>query len=59
MKIVIIDGQGGRLGKALVEAAIACFPEATLTAVGTNTIATTAMIKGGARRAATCCIGGE
>lgn len=53
MKIVIIDGQGGRLGRALVEAAVERFPEARLTAVGTNTIATAAMIKGGAKRAAT------
>jgi len=53
MNIVIIDGQGGRLGRTLVEAALARFPEATLTAVGTNTIATAAMIKAGARRAAT------
>ncbi len=53
MNIVIIDGQGGRLGKTLVEAALAKFPEAKLTAVGTNTIATAAMIKAGARRAAT------
>lgn len=53
MKIVIIDGQGGRLGRALVEAASVRFPEARITAVGTNTIATAAMIKGGAKRAAT------
>lgn len=53
MNIVIIDGQGGRLGKSLVEAAIARFPGARLTAVGTNTIATAAMIKAGAKRAAT------
>ena len=53
MKIVIIDGQGGRLGRMLVEAAIERFPDARITAVGTNTIATAAMIKAGARRAAT------
>ena len=53
MKIVIIDGQGGRLGRMLVEAAIERFPDARITAVGTNTIATAAMIKGGARQAAT------
>ena len=53
MNIVIIDGQGGRLGKSLVEAALVRFPEARLTAVGTNTIATAAMIKAGAKRAAT------
>jgi len=53
MKIVIIDGQGGRLGRLLVENAVQRFPEARITAVGTNTIATSAMIKGGAKRAAT------
>lgn len=53
MNIVIIDGQGGKLGKTLVEAAIERFPEARITAVGTNTIATAAMIKSGAKRAAT------
>lgn len=53
MNIVIIDGQGGKLGKTLVEAALQRFPEARITAVGTNTIATAAMIKAGARRAAT------
>lgn len=53
MNIVVIDGQGGRLGKCLVEAVLLRFPEARLTAVGTNTIATAAMIKAGARRAAT------
>ena len=53
MNIVVIDGQGGKLGKGLVEAVLAKFPEARLTAVGTNTIATAAMIKAGARRAAT------
>ncbi len=53
MKIVVIDGQGGRLGKLLVETALNRFPGAQLTAVGTNTIATAAMIKAGARRAAT------
>lgn len=53
MNIVVIDGQGGRLGKLLVETALQKFPGAQLTAVGTNTIATAAMIKAGARRAAT------
>lgn len=53
MNIVVIDGQGGRLGKLLVESALQKFPGEQLTAVGTNTIATAAMIKAGARRAAT------
>lgn len=53
MKLVVIDGQGGRLGRMLVEGILERFPEASLTAVGTNTLATSSMIKGGARRAAT------
>lgn len=53
MNIVIIDGQGGKLGKSLVEATIERFPGARITAVGTNTLATAAMIKAGAKRAAT------
>ena len=53
MNIVIIDGQGGKLGKTLVESAIVRFPQARITAVGTNTLATAAMIKAGAKRAAT------
>ena len=53
MNIVVIDGQGGKLGKNLVENILARFPDARLTAVGTNTIATAAMIKAGAKRAAT------
>lgn len=53
MRILIIDGQGGKLGKELVELVLEKFPELDLTAVGTNTIATTSMIKGGAKQAAT------
>lgn len=53
MRILLIDGQGGKLGKQLVESILARFPEAELTAVGTNTIATEAMLRGGAKFAAT------
>lgn len=53
MKITVIDGQGGGLGRMLTEAIISRFPDAELTAVGTNAIATAAMVKSGARRAAT------
>ena len=52
-KIVIIDGQGGGMGRQLIGAIKAAHPELTLTAVGTNAIATAAMIKAGADRAAT------
>lgn len=53
MEILIIDGQGGKLGRQLVEAVLKAHPEATLTAVGTNSLATETMMKGGARRIAT------
>ena len=52
-KIVIIDGQGGRLGKLLVEEVKARLPQAELLVIGTNAIATSAMQKAGASHAAT------
>lgn len=53
MKIVIIDGQGGRIGRLLTEQIIARYPQAQLIAIGTNSIATSNMRKGGASEAAT------
>lgn len=53
MKIVIIDGQGGSLGKALVEQVKAAMPRAVIYAVGTNSIATSNMLKAGADFGAT------
>lgn len=53
MEILVIDGQGGKLGRELVEQIIKAHPEVTLTAVGTNGLATANMMKGGARRVAT------
>ena len=53
MNIVIIDGQGGQLGAQLVKEISAQFPSHTLTAIGTNAIATSAMLKAGAKLAAT------
>ena len=52
-KIVVIDGQGGRIGRQLVEAIRISLPDAELTAVGTNSVATANMLKGGAKNAAT------
>ena len=52
-KVLVIDGQGGGLGRQLVSALAAACPEAELTAVGTNSLATNAMLKAGASRAAT------
>ena len=52
-KILVIDGQGGMLGKQMVEAVRKLIPDAEITAVGTNTMATAAMLKAGADRGAT------
>ena len=51
--VLVIDGQGGGLGRQLVSALAAACPEAELTAVGTNSLAANAMLKAGASRAAT------
>lgn len=53
MKILLIDGQGGKLGKQLAESILARFPQVELTAVGTNSIATGTMMKSGIKQAAT------
>ena len=52
-KVLVIDGQGGGLGRQLVSALAAACPEAELTAVGTNSLAANAMLMAGASRAAT------
>ena len=53
MNIVVIEGQGGRMGAMLIEgirqAGFAC----DITAIGTNVLATSAMLKAGADRGAT------
>lgn len=53
MKVVIIDGQGGRLGSLLAEAIRKENLPVELLAVGTNAIATAAMLKAGASQGAT------
>lgn len=53
MKILVIDAQGGGIGKVTVSSLKSAFPKAEITAVGTNTVATTAMLKAGADHAAT------
>ena len=53
MNIVVIDGQGGQVGAQLIKEICANFQNINLTAVGTNAAATTAMVKAGAKKAAT------
>lgn len=53
MNVLIIDAQGGGLGRQLVAAVKKELPEALVTAVGTNTAATAAMLKAGADKSAT------
>ena len=51
--ILVVDGQGGRIGKLLVEQLKERLPEHYVLAIGTNSLATAAMLKGGADKAAT------
>jgi hypothetical protein len=53
MQILVIDAQGGGIGKQIVAAIHKSIPNITVTAVGTNTAATTAMLKAGADHGAT------
>ena len=53
MDILVIDGMGGGIGKAVIEQIKPNFPHANITAVGTNALATSAMLKAGADQAAT------
>ena len=47
MKILVIDGQGGKMGKAIVEQLVKAGYKDDVIAVGTNAVATAAMIKAG------------
>ena len=51
--ILIIDAQGGGIGRLLVSAIRQELPDAVLTAVGGNSSATAAMLKAGADQGAT------
>ncbi|HJA19436.1 MAG TPA: DUF3842 family protein [Candidatus Mediterraneibacter ornithocaccae] len=53
MKVLIIDGQGGGLGRQLVTAVKEYDQSIEVLAVGTNSAATNAMLKAGADQAAT------
>ena len=48
MKILVIDGQGGGIGRQLVTAIKNNCKDGEITAIGTNSIATSAMLKAGA-----------
>lgn len=52
-KVIVIDGQGGRLGRMVVEAIRAAALPCHILAVGTNSIATASMLKAGADAGAT------
>ena len=53
MNILVIDGQGGNIGRQLVKMITEQIPQAKLRVVGTNSIATANMLKAGASEAAT------
>ncbi|MDE6747546.1 MAG: DUF3842 family protein [Lachnospiraceae bacterium] len=53
MNILVIDAQGGGVGKQLVTAIKQNMPKASVTAVGTNSTAASVMLKAGADHAAT------
>ena len=52
-RVLIVDAQGGGLGKQLILKIRKELPDVHITAVGTNVAATTAMMKAGADEAAT------
>ena len=53
MNILVMDAQCGGIGKQVVTAVRTRFPDVTITAVGTNAAATTAMLRAGADEGAT------
>ena len=46
MKLMVMDAQGGGIGKQVVAAVRKQLPGVTITAVGTNSAATAAMLRG-------------
>lgn len=53
MRILIIDGQGGRIGRGVAEAVLKELPGVEVDVIGTNAIATANMLKSGVKNAAT------
>ena len=53
MRVAVVDGQGGGIGRAIVEKVKKAFPELEVVALGTNSVATGQMLKAGADDGAT------
>lgn len=53
MRILVIDGQGGNIGRQLSKMIMDNFPDQELIAIGTNSMATSNMLKSGVSKAAT------
>ena len=51
--VVVVDGQGGGMGRGLVESIKKKWPKLHVRAVGTNSLATSAMLRAGADNGAT------
>lgn len=53
IRVVVMDGQGGGMGRAITQRIKATFPNVRIRVLGTNATATTTMLKGGADDGAT------
>lgn len=53
MRVIVMDAQGGGMGRLLVEGLKKAMPEQPVIAVGTNALATSAMLRAGADQGAT------
>jgi len=53
MRIAVVDGQGGGIGRAIVEKIKAAMPDVEVLALGTNAVATGQMLRAGADDGAT------
>lgn len=51
--VAVVDGQGGGIGKAIVEKIKSVLPQVEVIALGTNAVATGQMLRGGADEGAT------